>query len=175
MGDFCQCKMGSIGVSIHLLQAALSAYSLFHAYNAITKLRSWEPATKQAAKVSDAARKELSQTRTTQATGALALLGSFAAAIYLIARSPEDSTTRLGFNLAIATICVLARTQISKYMKDHGKVPMAQQYNDALNSTVEIRGYLGILSLAWFGSAVLEAQMASNHLTRGRSSSAQSA
>ena len=65
--------MAGIQDRIHLAQAALSGYALFHAYNSITKLREWEPTTEEAAKYSDAAKQELHKTRTTQTSAAVAV------------------------------------------------------------------------------------------------------
>jgi hypothetical protein len=64
--------------------------------------------------------------------------------------------------LALATICVLTRTYIQRFWNNKAKIPGVQTYNDALNSTLEIKGHLGILALAWFMTAVLEAQLSKN-------------
>jgi hypothetical protein len=65
--------MAAIQTNIHLAQAGLSAYSLFHAYISITNLNKWEDKTEQAAKYSETAAQELHKTRTTQTSGALAV------------------------------------------------------------------------------------------------------
>jgi hypothetical protein len=89
------------------------------------------------------------------------ILASLISAFVYIAYPPADTRISLGLNLAVATVCVLARTYISRFWKTKSKVPLASGYNDALTSTIEIRGQLGILALAWFSTAVLEAQEAS--------------
>jgi hypothetical protein len=63
--------MAGVGNNIHIAQAGLSGYSLFHAYNSITKLRQWEPASKKAAEYSEVAARELHKTRTTQTAAAV--------------------------------------------------------------------------------------------------------
>jgi hypothetical protein len=59
------------GSTLHIAQAGLSGYSLFHAYNSISKLRQWEPATEKVAEYSEVAAKELHKTRTTQTAAAV--------------------------------------------------------------------------------------------------------
>jgi hypothetical protein len=79
-----------------------------------------------------------------------------------LARPSESATTRLGLSLGLATLCVLTRTYIQSFWNKKAKIPGVETYNDALNSTQEIKGHLGILALAWFMTAILEAQLSSN-------------
>jgi len=58
---------------LHLGQAGLAGYSLFHAYIAITNLRKFEEKTEKAAEWSTTAEHELHKTRTTQTSGTLAV------------------------------------------------------------------------------------------------------
>jgi hypothetical protein len=58
---------------LHLAQAGLSAFSLFHAYIAITNLQKFEEKTERAAEWSTTAERELHKTRTTQTSGTLAV------------------------------------------------------------------------------------------------------
>jgi hypothetical protein len=57
----------------HAAQVALSAYGLQVSYVAITNLQQYEERTKKAAKYSNEAGRRLHKTRTTQASGALAV------------------------------------------------------------------------------------------------------
>lgn len=65
--------MAGLQDRIHLAQAGLSGYALFHAYNSITKLREWEPVGEEAAKYTEAAKQDLYKTRTTQTSAAIAV------------------------------------------------------------------------------------------------------
>lgn len=65
--------MATIETNLHLAQAGLSAYSLFHAYISISNLRQWEATSEKAAQYSETAAHELHKTRTTQTSGALAV------------------------------------------------------------------------------------------------------
>jgi hypothetical protein len=58
---------------LHLAQAGLSGYSLYHAYISITNLRQYEDKTEKAAEWSTTAEHELHKTRTTQTSSALSV------------------------------------------------------------------------------------------------------
>ena len=61
----------------HVCQVALSAYGAYQSYIAITNLRTYEATTKKLAKWSDVVDRELHKTRTTQASGAIAVRLSY--------------------------------------------------------------------------------------------------
>jgi len=58
---------------LHLAQAGLSAYSLYHAYISITNLRQYEEKSEKAAEWSGTAEHELHKNRTTQTSSALSV------------------------------------------------------------------------------------------------------
>lgn len=58
---------------LHLAQAGLSGYSLFHAYISISNLHQYEAKMEKAAEWSGAAEHELNKTRTTQTSSALSV------------------------------------------------------------------------------------------------------
>lgn len=60
-------------VIAHSLQAALSAYALYHSYIAINKLREYEDISEKVSKFSSTAKHQLHKTRTTQASAAFAV------------------------------------------------------------------------------------------------------
>lgn len=57
----------------HVLQVVLSVYALRHSYVAITNLQKYEATTKKLANWSQEAQNQLTKTRTTQGTGAVAV------------------------------------------------------------------------------------------------------
>lgn len=59
--------------ALHVLQSILCIEGLYVSYVSITNLRQYEEQTKQAAKYSNTAEHQLYKTRTTQASGALAV------------------------------------------------------------------------------------------------------
>jgi hypothetical protein len=60
-------------ILIHIVQASFSAYNLYLASIAISKLQKYEGTSKKAAKYSTIAENQLHKTRTTQACGTLAV------------------------------------------------------------------------------------------------------
>lgn len=58
---------------MHVCQAILCGYGAYQSYVAITNLRKYEETTKKLAKWSSTAEEQLHKTRTTQASGALAV------------------------------------------------------------------------------------------------------
>jgi hypothetical protein len=63
----------SIVTILHMFQIAFSAYNLYLSSITITKLRKYEEKSKQAAEWSNSAAHQLHKTRTTQASGTLAV------------------------------------------------------------------------------------------------------
>lgn len=57
----------------HAAQAAFSAYNLYLAYVSITNLQTYEETSKKVAKYSNTAENQLYKTRTTQASGTIAV------------------------------------------------------------------------------------------------------
>ncbi|KIW06194.1 uncharacterized protein PV09_02674 [Verruconis gallopava] len=149
--------MVSFQTNIHMAQAGLSAYSLFHAYISITNLRKWESTSERAAQYSKTAAQELHKTRTTQTSGALAILCSLSCALFTIGWPLDSASGRIALNAFNAGVCALAQLHVSNFWSQKGKIPMVQSYNDAINSTLIIKRQLGILAIAWLLTTLFEA------------------
>jgi hypothetical protein len=63
----------ALAATYHLAQAGLCAYTGYMSYSAITKLQQYEEKSKKLAKFSSIAAEQLHKTRTTQASGAIAV------------------------------------------------------------------------------------------------------
>ncbi|QDS73912.1 hypothetical protein FKW77_007436 [Venturia effusa] len=147
--DYCQ-------PILHLAQAGLSGYSLFHAYISISSLHQYEQTMEKAAEWSSTAKHELHKTRTTQTSSALSILSSVIISLGLIS-SPTPTFTKLLLNVVAIGSCVLARTQISNFWTNKAKVPLVKGFNAAIASTNIIKDHLGVLAISWVLSSVFEA------------------
>ena len=65
--------MSSLLPAIHASQLLLAAYAATLSHTAISRLRTWEPTSKTAARHSSAAATQLKRTRTTQGAAAVAV------------------------------------------------------------------------------------------------------
>jgi len=142
---------------LHLGQAGLAGYSLFHAYIAITNLRKFEEKTEKAAEWSTTAEHELHKTRTTQTSGTLAILSSFVISLGLTFSSSQSTFVKLLVNAANIAVCVFTRAHIANFWAHKAKVPFVQGYNDAITSTNVIKEQLGFLASSWILTSLVEA------------------
>ncbi|KAF2433132.1 hypothetical protein EJ08DRAFT_647521 [Tothia fuscella] len=141
---------------LHLAQASLSGYSLFHAYISITNLQKYEKKTEKAAEWSRTAAQELHKTRTTQTSGTLAILSSLVVALGLTFKASSATFNTLFFNSINVAICYFAQNHIGNFWNGKAKVPFVQGYNDAITSTTIIRNHLQLLGVGWAISSVVE-------------------
>ena len=80
---------------LHTLQACWGAYSLYLSYISVTKLHKYEERSEKAAEYSNTAEHQLHKTRTTQASGAIAVCWTLPSSMYLIANVSTLSDTRI--------------------------------------------------------------------------------
>ncbi|KAE9992366.1 hypothetical protein EG327_009320 [Venturia inaequalis] len=147
---------------LHLAQAGLSGYSLFHAYISVSNLHQYEQKMEKAAEWSDTAKHELHKTRTTQTSSALSILSSVIISLGLVS-SPTPTITKVLLNTASIAICVLARTHISNFWANKAKVPLVKGFNAAITSTNVVKDHLGVLAISWIVSSVIEAWRLGNN------------
>ncbi|KAJ9637286.1 hypothetical protein H2201_001685 [Coniosporium apollinis] len=140
--------------ALHGVQAALSAYGLYIAYHSITNLHKYEEKSEKAAKYSNTAAHQLHKTRTTQASGTVAILASLATSTYLIF-SAHPTPTLLALNVANAAATLAARIHLQNFWKGKAKVPFVEGYNDAISQTGAIMQQLAVLTGVWALSAGL--------------------
>lgn len=140
---------------LHFLQAAFSAYNLYLASIAIPKLQKYEETSKTAAKYSNIAENQLHKTRTTQASGTLAVLFSFISSVslvvYPIVTSKVPTLAKLG--VAGLNVVVLggAWKHVSDFWSGKAKLPLpkAGDYNDAISITQEMKLNMSYLIGSW--------------------------
>ncbi|GAB7352067.1 hypothetical protein MBLNU459_g2573t1 [Dothideomycetes sp. NU459] len=145
---------------LHVPQAALAAYGLYVSYVCISNLRQYEDATKKAAEYSAEAERQLHATRTTQASGALAVLASLVVACTLSTASgvlPPFIRYSLSPVMLVGTL--FARGHIKNFWSSATKVPFAKGYNEAISRTKEVMLILAYLEYSWVGMSLLGAMI----------------
>jgi hypothetical protein len=146
---------------LHLAQVALAGYGAQQSYIAITNLRKYEDASKKLAKYSNEAERQLHKTRTTQTSGAVAVLVSLLASLTLLFRG--SSYGLMVRYLASPVMCAasyFARAHIQDYWagKDGKTVgtriplPKMEDYNEAQRKTEELLKVLEWLMFSWFAT-----------------------
>ncbi|KAL2062252.1 hypothetical protein VTL71DRAFT_6518 [Oculimacula yallundae] len=134
---------------IHAAQVAFGIYNLYLASNAINKLLGYEDMSKKAAKYSKTAEKQLHMTRSTQASGTIALLVSTLSAVYMIFGDPKIGAQGVaGVNLLAL---VLARKHVGQFWSDKPRVPVpgAGDFNEAAKKTQEVMMNLAYFAATW--------------------------
>ncbi|CAF9943744.1 MAG: hypothetical protein ALECFALPRED_001186 [Alectoria fallacina] len=133
------------------LLALLSLFAAQKSYIAITNLQQYEESTKKAAKYLDKAGSDLYRTRVTQASGAAAVLLSFASAITLFFR-PNISQV-----LAMANVAATAGaySHITGFWKAKAEVPFVTGFNEGIRKSNDLRRLLVSLGGGWAVTGVV--------------------
>ncbi|KAG8629289.1 hypothetical protein KVT40_003154 [Elsinoe batatas] len=135
---------------LHLGQATLASYGIYVSYIAIKNLRQYEEQSKKAAKFSDIAARQLHWTRTTQASGAVAVLLSFSTSLFLATSwHLIPRKYRVLASPAMLLITLGVRGHLYNFWKEKGKVPMLKGYNEAIDRTQDLIGVLQYLEYSW--------------------------
>ena len=161
----------AIATYLHAAQALLAGWGGFQSAIAITRLQTYESASKKLADWSSEAARQLHRTRTTQASGALAFLASLAGAVFLATGDRERIGSILAsrfllYNVSPVMVCalLLARSHMRSYWapKGDGKkvgwkppVPMLEDYNEAQRRTENILVILEVCAYSWMVSTVV--------------------
>ncbi|KAI0123704.1 hypothetical protein BJ170DRAFT_92258 [Xylariales sp. AK1849] len=149
---------------LHLAQAALAAYGGQQSYVAITNLQKYEETSEKLAKYSNEASRQLHKTRTTQTSGAAAIIFSLFVSLLLAVRGSS-----YGFLIRYAASPVMlagvffARQHIQEYWagkdgKTVGKrvpLPKMEDYNEAQRKTEELLNVLEWLMFSWFATTLV--------------------
>jgi len=148
-------KTGVLGF-VHTVQAGFSAYNLYLASISIQNLQGYEGMSEKAAKYSNTAEHQLHKTRTTQASGTIAVLFSLVSSVYMLAGSPGLSRqlTVVGLNVVALEG---ARQHVGAFWKQSARIPIpgAGDYNQAEKNTQEIKINLAYLAASWVGAGAL--------------------
>ena len=147
---------------MHLGQAALASYGALQSYTAITNLQKYESVSEKLAEWSSEAGKQLHKTRTTQTSGAAAILCSLIAALLLALRgSSYNFFVRLAASPAMAVGVLLAVRHMRSYWTSEGKtegkrvpLPKMEEYNAALEQTEGLLRVLDWLMFSWAATSV---------------------
>ncbi|KAJ8119323.1 hypothetical protein ONZ43_g3705 [Nemania bipapillata] len=151
--------------SIHITQIVIAAYGAMQSQVAISKLLEYEEATKKLAKISSEAERQLHKTRTTQASGAVTILISFAVSVLLVTGGASyPSLVRYLVSPFMALVVYAARVYIRDFWAGkNGKnvtdkkipLPKMADYNEALERTEKSLRVLGWLTISWVASSAV--------------------
>ncbi|KAK5690684.1 hypothetical protein LTR17_025878 [Elasticomyces elasticus] len=151
--------------AMYACQAVVCCYGGFQSYYAITNLQKYEKMSQKLAEWSDTAKEHLNRTRTTQTTGALAVLASFITATTLAIGNPYLPTwLRFSASPTMLVAVLFARGHIKNYWnpqdkKEGGmKVPAVsnlESYNTAQHQTEELLQTLEYLEYGWVATSFI--------------------
>ncbi|KAL6166629.1 hypothetical protein ACJQWK_07971 [Exserohilum turcicum] len=131
--------------------AALSAYGLYLAYQNITRLQQYEQKSEKAAEWSNTAAQKLHKTRTTQATGTLALISSLTCSMLVLVPSFSSTRVLIGAGVGNSVAAYLAYVHMAGYWNEQTqtRIPFVQGFNEAIRGSEQVVVLLKTLSLAW--------------------------
>jgi len=136
-------------------QALLSTYGLYHSYVSITNLMQYEEKSKKAAEWSNTAAHQLRKTRTTQATGAGAIITSLTAAVVLLIRPSLTATTIALIHVGISCVALAAATHIGNFWDGKARVPFVGGYNEGMRRTQALKNMLQVLAGTWIFTGIV--------------------
>ncbi|KAL1847539.1 hypothetical protein Daus18300_013908 [Diaporthe australafricana] len=150
---------GLVALAITLV----SAYAMYQSITSIANVKKYEAKAERAAEWSNTARDRLWGTRYTIGTGLVSCLVSLITAVAYLLLIPSGSGI---FAAPLQTIwpaflAVALRFGASRYMHDFwatkAKVPLVDQYNAAISQSMDVIGFLDVLSVGWAVVAALKA------------------
>ncbi|KAI0467369.1 hypothetical protein F4859DRAFT_240086 [Xylaria cf. heliscus] len=150
---------------LHVAQIVIAAYGAMQCQVAISKLLEYEDAIKKLASISSEAERQLHKTRTTQASGAVAILASFVVSVLLASDGASYGfLVRYLASPVMALAVFAARAHLWHFWAGNGgkavtsnKIPLPKMgaYNDALERTQNLLKTLGWLATSWVASSAL--------------------
>ncbi|KAI8624939.1 hypothetical protein F5Y19DRAFT_282790 [Xylariaceae sp. FL1651] len=149
---------------LHFGQVVIAAYGAMQSQVAISNLLTYEDASKKLAKISSEAERQLHRTRTTQASGAVAIVVSFVVSLLLATQGASYSVlVRCLASPVMALAVYSARAHLQDFWtgKDGKSVtskiplPKMEGYNVALEKTQRLLDVLGWLTMAWALTSVV--------------------
>ncbi|KAK7701325.1 hypothetical protein SLS64_010368 [Diaporthe eres] len=148
---------------VALIITLISAYALYQSVTSINNISKYEAKAKKAAEWSNTARDRLWGTRYTIGTGFVSCLVSLITAMAYLLLVPSGAGILAAPLRTIwpAVLAVALRFGASRYMHDFwatkAKVPLIDQYNAAISQSMDVIGFLDLLSVGWAAVAVLKA------------------
>ncbi|KAI7787310.1 hypothetical protein LA080_016384 [Diaporthe eres] len=148
---------------VALIITLISAYALYQSVTSINNISKYEAKAKKAAEWSNTARDRLWGTRYTIGTGFVSCLVSLITAVAYLLLVPSGAGILAAPLRTIwpAVLAVALRFGASRYMHDFwatkAKVPLIDQYNAAISQSMDVIGFLDLLSVGWAAVAVLKA------------------
>ncbi|KAK3368714.1 hypothetical protein B0H63DRAFT_489011 [Podospora didyma] len=144
----------TLTVILSLVIAGVSGYCLFESAQSIPKLKTYEQRAEKAAEWSKAADERLWETRRTVAAGFIITSISLAASLYYMVF--KTSGTAFIWAAVLAGAEVLSSAYIKSFWADKRKVPLLDDYNEAISHTQNVMGLADVLAVGWGVLAVLK-------------------
>ncbi|KAH8898300.1 hypothetical protein GQ53DRAFT_802669 [Thozetella sp. PMI_491] len=130
--------------------ATVSGYALVHSAHSIPKLRKYEEKAEKAAEWSNVAEKRLWDTRYTVAAGFVMTIISLITAIYFLLFVPAGfGIRRIVWAVAVAAGEHFSSQYMHSFWNDKGKIPLMDDYNAAIEDTVNVIGLSDLLAFGW--------------------------
>ncbi|KAF2259232.1 hypothetical protein CC78DRAFT_537242 [Lojkania enalia] len=132
-----------------LFLAPVSGYSLFLSYNIIIRLQHYESQSEKAAEWSKMAAARLHKTRTTQATGAIAISVSLFTSVALVFPFLRSICMPLALLNTLALIS--SRIHFGGFWnaQKQTEVPFVEKFNEAVRGSERLCNLLGLLAWGW--------------------------
>ncbi|KAK3331799.1 hypothetical protein B0T19DRAFT_86797 [Cercophora scortea] len=128
----------------------ISVYSLSHSCRSIPKLRRYEDRAEKSAEWSNVVEKRLWATRYTVTAGFVTTAISLCASVFYLLS--DTHTCKIRAVVAAACLAFMG-LRTSEYMRDFWadkhKIPLMDEYNDAVSHTVHVMGLSGVLGMGW--------------------------
>ncbi|KAF3767246.1 hypothetical protein M406DRAFT_254750 [Cryphonectria parasitica EP155] len=147
---------------VAVILSLVSGYALTQSLTSIANIKKYEEKAEKAAEWSGTAEKRLWDTRYTIGTGFVSCLVSLSTAVAYCIFVPGGSGVLAApwRTLWPALLGVVLRFGSAKYMQDFwatkAKMPMLDQYNAAISQSMDVIGFLDVLSVGWGIMAVLK-------------------
>ncbi|EXJ96093.1 hypothetical protein A1O1_01219 [Capronia coronata CBS 617.96] len=146
----------SVGLTLfHAIQGAGSVYAGLLSATAIYNLQQREEQAEHAAQYSNTAEHQLHKTRTTETSGALAVISSVISSVALAVISSSEGQSSIPFLLSTANAIGLglAGRHLRNFWRGKAKVPFLTDYNDGVSASNQLLQTLGVLAVSWIISS----------------------
>jgi len=148
----------------HFHQALFSAYAVYLSSISVSDSKQYESKAEKAAEWSNTAEHELHKTRTTLTSGTAASFCSFVTSLNLLLIPTTIPTwLKLTLNTANVVTTLAAEAHIRGYWSGKAKVPLVDQYNEAISTTNQLRILLWCLAGIWTVTSAITGVMELRH------------
>ncbi|KAJ9142993.1 hypothetical protein NKR23_g6891 [Pleurostoma richardsiae] len=134
----------------------VSGFALYHSQSSVPKLRKYEEKAEKAAEWSTFAEKRLWDTRYTVGAGFVATLLSLLTALITCASTMGSGPYFVVWTALLAGGQRYASQYMRSFWVDKAKLPMMDEYNEAISDSINVSGLLDVLTVGWGAVALLK-------------------